>query len=496
MIVKIMAAAGSSFPGVNYNDTKIKKGKGELVMMKNFPSFIKTSSKKEEIKNYLKAISNSNTNVKKPQFHAMISTKFQKHSKEELANIAENFMEGMGYGKQPYIAVFHNDTDHNHLHLVSTRVQKQTGKKINDSYEKLRSQKVLAHVMEKLFGINQIERLEKLLTYKLSSLNQFELLLERNGFKAVKNKNNEDQIDIQANGIKQKSLSTQELKFDSKPNESRIKQLKAILLKYKEIYSNKVFAVEDNRKKNSTFRHEQLLDKNGSLNIKVEYESELQKKMRDIFGIDIVLHHKDNFKPFGYSLIDHKAGQVFKGSQILKLNELFEMTSAKLDKKIFEVLKDYNIPDLKIKTSLMEYLSKSLFKEVQDFMLFENKGKKDLETYRKVQLEVKHYLFSTRSISQNQNIKFLEAADKKIYAIHTRYHYIGDLKQLIGEKQYDRFLENGGLAALIKESPTLDKNIRGVKDAINNMLFELMKFSGSAKDPFENDRKKKRKKRK
>lgn len=497
MIVKIMSAAGSTFPGVNYNDSKVKNGKGELVMMKNFPSFIKTSSKKEEIKNYLKAISNRNANIKKPQFHAMISTKFQKHSKEELASIAENFMEGMGYGRQPYIVVFHKDTDHNHVHLVSTRVQKQTGKKINDSYEKLRSQKILSQVTEKLYGVNQEEKLQKLLSYQISSLKQFELLLERSGFALVKDRNDENQINILANGIKQKKITIQELKFDPLRNENRSQQLKAILSKYKEMYSNKVFAVVDNRKKDSTFQNEQWSEKEGSLNTKVEYESELQKKMRDIFGIDIVFHHKDNLKPFGYSLIDHKTNQVFKGSQILKLNDLFEMTSAKLDKKTFEVLKDYNVPDLMVKTILMEYLNKTFWRgEIKDFMLFENKGKKDVETYRKVQDEVKDFLFKPQSKIQNHNMKFLEAGHQKIYMIHTRYHYISDLKLLIGEIQFDRFLENGGLAALFKESSATGKSICGIKDAVNDVLFDLMKISGSTTDPFENDMKKKRKKRK
>ena len=40
MIVKIMKPAGTNFPGVDYNDKKIDKGKGELMLMKNFPSFI------------------------------------------------------------------------------------------------------------------------------------------------------------------------------------------------------------------------------------------------------------------------------------------------------------------------------------------------------------------------------------------------------------------------------------------------------------------------
>ena len=137
MIVKIMKPAGSNFPGIQYNDKKIDKGKGELMLMKNFPSFINESSSKEEVKSYLASVS-KNEKVKKPQFHAALSTKFREHSKEELTKIAENFMDEMGYWNQPFIVVFHNDTENNHVHIVSTRVDKQTGKKINDSYEKLK----------------------------------------------------------------------------------------------------------------------------------------------------------------------------------------------------------------------------------------------------------------------------------------------------------------------------------------------------------------------
>lgn len=200
MIVKIMEPAGSSFPGVKYNDKKVDSGKGELMLMKNFPSFINGSSSQEEVKNYLASVS-KNEKVKKPQFHAMISTKFQEHSKEELSQIAENFMDEMSYGNQPFIVVFHSDTENSHVHIVSTRVDKQTGKKINDSYEKLKSQRALTKVMEKMYGVSNKEHLTKLLNYKISSLKQLELLLERNGFRLSPNKNTENAWDILKNGV-------------------------------------------------------------------------------------------------------------------------------------------------------------------------------------------------------------------------------------------------------------------------------------------------------
>lgn len=341
MIVKILGSASSSFHGVQYNDKKVEKGTGELLMMKNFPSFINENSNQQEVRDYFKSISKSEK-VKKPQFHAVISTKFQEHSKEELTKVAEDFMQEMGYGNQPFIVVFHNDTDNNHVHLVSTRVDKNTGKKINDSYEKLKAQQSLSKTLEKLYGIKSGEELDKLLNYKISSIHQLETLLERNGFKLIKNKQNENALDILKNGVKQKTIDGNQLVFNNNKNDNRSRQIKAIVGKYKEIYSYKVFKVEDRRRQQSMLPDEKQKD---DWKPKIEFESELQKKLKDVFGIDMVFHHKEEKTPFGYTIIDHKTGNVYKGSDILKLNELFEFTSEKLDKKLFEILKDYNIPN-------------------------------------------------------------------------------------------------------------------------------------------------------
>lgn len=502
-----MKPAGLGFPGVNYNDKKIDKGKGELMLMKNFPSFINETSNSQQVRNYLRAISIGNKKVLKPQFHAMISTKFQEHSKEELAKIAENFMDEMGYGMQPFTLVFHKDTDNNHIHIVTTRVDKESGKKLSDSYEKLKSQKALALVMEKLYGLNEDEKLNKLLNYKIGSLSQLETLLNRNGYKISKNTNDENFYNILKNGVVQRTLSGNQLVFDNIKNNSRVKQIKAILNKYKEIYSNKVFKVEDKRSKEAMLPSDKIKEENHS-KLKVEYESELQKKLKDVFGIDLVFHQvnekyqskeksEGGFRPFGYTLIDHKTGKVYKGSEILKMNELFEFTSDKIDKKTFEILKDYNIPNQESKKIVLALLQEQYQEaELKEFMLFENKGKKDLKTYRKVQFEVKDYIRNNKNTNDEKNdISIAKGENGKWYAIHNQFHYIGELKSLIGEKEYQKFLNPTNLNELQTETRTEHNEKTELGKAVNEMLFEWMKSSGAAKDPAENELKRRKKRR-
>jgi hypothetical protein len=507
MIIKILGSSGSDFHGIKYNDKKVEKGTGELMLMKNFPSIINETSSQQVVRDYLKSIS-KNEKVRKPQFHAVISTRFQEHSKEELTKVAENFIGEMGYGTQPFIVVFHKDTDNNHVHLISTRVDKQTGKKINDSYERLNAQKALAQVMERIFGINEEAKLNQLLNYKISSLSQLEILLHRSGYKTNRSANDENLLNILKNGVVQCTLSGNQIVFENQKNDSRSRQVRAILKKYKELYSNKVFKVEDNRKRESMLPQEKIAERENYSKTKIEFESELQKKLKDVFGIDIVFHQvneksqskeklEGGLRPFGYTLIDHKTGKVYKGSEILKMNELFEFTNETLDKKLFEILKDYNIRNQESKKIFLEFLKKHyLEKEIKAFMLFENRGKKDLETYRKVQSEVKEFIRNYKNTNdEKKDISILLSEDGNRFAVHTRFHYIGELRSLIGEKEYQKFLNPSGKNEARTETRTESKEKTELNKAVNEMFFEWMKNSGASKDPAENGLKKRRKKR-
>ena len=489
MIVKILGSSSSNFHGVQYNDKKVEKGTGELMLMKNFPSFINENSSQEGVRNYLKSIS-KNEKVKKPQFHAVISTKFQQHNKEELTKVAEDFMQEMSYGNQPFIVVFHNDTENNHVHIVSTRVEKSTGKKINDSYEKLKAQKALADTLEKRYGISSEEKLEKILNYQISSLKQLEILLERNGFKLTKNTNDENALDILKNGVKLKILNGNQISFITNSDNNRSKQLKAILIKYKHLCSNKVFKVEDNRKQQSKLPEEKHKD---DWKPKIEFESELQKKLKEVFGIDVVFHHKDELHPFGYTLIDHKSETIYKGSDILKMNDLFEFTSEVIDKKLFESLKDYNLSDEISKQVLIEYLKHQNLENVpKDFMLFENKKRKNKEVFNSVKNEVRNYL----KTQNNDHVKIIKSEEGIYYAVDAKLHYVGELQSLIGEKEYQKFLNPNQASETRTVNQTESNDTKELSKAINEMLFEWTKHSGTSKDPSEEELKKRKKRKK
>lgn len=80
--------------------------------------------------------------TKKTVFHCSLNPHpDEKLSDERLTQIAKEYMEALGYGKQPYIVFKHSDIAREHIHIVSLRVNGE-GKKINDKFEKRRSKKI------------------------------------------------------------------------------------------------------------------------------------------------------------------------------------------------------------------------------------------------------------------------------------------------------------------------------------------------------------------
>ena len=90
--------------------------------------------------------------TKKTVFHCSLNPHpDEKLSDERLVQLAKEYMESLGYGKQPYIVFKHNDIAREHIHIVSLRVDSK-GRKINDKYEGRRSKKI-TDALEKKYNL-------------------------------------------------------------------------------------------------------------------------------------------------------------------------------------------------------------------------------------------------------------------------------------------------------------------------------------------------------
>ncbi|WGQ08971.1 relaxase/mobilization nuclease domain-containing protein [Pedobacter gandavensis] len=305
MIVKILKKS-VTFKGVRYNTNKVDKDKGELMAVKNFGALHTMEQLRPmDYINYLNAISAQSKRTKYPQLHVVISTAGKSQTKEELTIIAEKWLKGMGYGDQPYLLIFHKDTSNNHIHLVSTRVGKD-GKKISDSFEKLKAYQVL----NRIEGIDEtkevITKLDKALSYNFSTRPQFMMLLEAQGYTLVLS---DDHYKVCKYGneltkVFLDKVDEQITNYDKKVQ--RIKQLHAIFKDYRLKFNPAIYSLTQELP-------------GGKVKIQTGHSSKLAEVLRDKFGIEVFFHSKDNKLPYGYTVIDHSNKAIFKGKQIMDL---------------------------------------------------------------------------------------------------------------------------------------------------------------------------------
>jgi hypothetical protein len=297
MIVHILPPA-DGFPAVSYNTDKVDEGKGELMKVANFGALQGLANiRPEDYKNHLAMVSATNKHVKQPQFHVVISAEGRSYDKHQLTAIAEEWLAQMGYEKQPYLIVFHKDTDNNHIHLVTARIDR-TGKKISDRFEKIRAVETLNRVMGIDAGHNAKTDIENALKFRFATEAQFRMILESKGYvlrerdgsyEVIKFGKLQDTID--------RNLIAGRLNKDS--DQQRKTQLKAWFHKYAATYS---VTLEIGRK---------------------GYHSEFSDFMKTKFGVELRFHASGDKPPYGYSVIDHSGKNVFKGGEIMPLKDLF-----------------------------------------------------------------------------------------------------------------------------------------------------------------------------
>jgi hypothetical protein len=96
-----------------------------------------------------------NENVGKPVFHASLSAALADQvDAQQWRDIAEDYVRRMGYGASPWIAVRHRDTDHDHIHIIASRIDHE-GKRVRDFQERKLGEGI-ARDLERDYGLQAV----------------------------------------------------------------------------------------------------------------------------------------------------------------------------------------------------------------------------------------------------------------------------------------------------------------------------------------------------
>jgi len=148
MVAKISSGT-SIFGALVYNQTKVDEHQGEVILtnrmieprdgnytvgvcMRSFEPYLAVNQKTES-----------------PILHISLNPDPKDVlTDDQLSEIAQEYMDKLGYGNQPFIVYKHEDIDRHHLHIVSVRVD-ENGKKLDHNFEYRKSMEICRNIEQK-----------------------------------------------------------------------------------------------------------------------------------------------------------------------------------------------------------------------------------------------------------------------------------------------------------------------------------------------------------
>lgn len=327
MIVHILPPA-LGFPAVSYNTDKVDRNKGELMKVSGFDALKGFQNlRPEDYKHHLAMVSATKKHVRRPQFHVVISAEGKSYDKHRLTDLGVQWLTAMGYEKQPYLIIFHKDTANNHVHLVTTRID-QNGKKISDRFEKIRA----VGMLNRILGVDVENKakadLNTALAFRFATEAQFKMILESKGY-ALQDREGEYRLIKFGKVLERLDRDLVSSRFTKEQDKERKTQFKAWFHKYGAVHST---ALQMSR---------------------TGYRSEFSDYLKSSFGIELVFHASGGKAPYGYTIIDHAAKNVFKGGEIMPLRDLLSLGAGGMEKEGF-VRHEVNPPQLDFYAAILK----------------------------------------------------------------------------------------------------------------------------------------------
>lgn len=334
MIAKI--GKGSNMYGaILYNQQKVENGNGTVLFLKKVADTVDGKYSAQYFNKCFEPYLSANIKTEKTVRHISLNPDPKDTvSDEQFANMAQEYMERMGYGNQPYIVFKHTDIDRTHIHIVSTCVGID-GKKIPDDYDHPRSM-AICRDLETKYNLNKATEQEQKQANKV--------------FKAVnhKNGNNKSQIasvvrhlqkyySYSTMGSYNALLSLFNITAEEVKGERNGQTVNGLVYFAMDKNGNKVSNpfkaslfgkdagvtqlqkhFEQSKEKMKTSPARSVLKNTVELAIRTTSNEKDFKKQLVEQGINTIVRRNESGRIYGMTFIDHESRSVWNGSQLDK----------------------------------------------------------------------------------------------------------------------------------------------------------------------------------
>ena len=321
---------------LNYNENKVKEGVAEIISAENYPMDVEKLSFTNKL-NRLQNQAALNENVSRKSVH--ISLNFdpsEQLSKERLQEIADTYMQKIGFGEQPYLVYQHFDAGHPHIHIVSIKVRADGSRIDTQNIGRNQSEKARKEI-EQAFGLKRAEDSKKeQQLYKLNPINTQKVLYGRSETKrAITNVLDTVLKDYKYCSLPELNaiLKQYNVMADRGSENSRVFQNHGLVYRILDEQGNKVGVpikasdfyskptlsyLEKKFVPNETARqpHKSRIKNAIDLALLKQPNQSLQDLMKTLEkdGINTVLRQNEDGIIYGITYVDHRTKCVFNGS--------------------------------------------------------------------------------------------------------------------------------------------------------------------------------------
>jgi hypothetical protein len=369
---------------LNYNENKVKEGVAKCLAAANYPKDTERLSFNNKLNRLLHQAA-LNTNVSRNSVHVSLNfDPSENHSKEKLENIANTYMELIGFGSQPYLVYQHSDAGHPHIHIVSIKVR-EDGSRIDtqnigrnqsekarkeieiefdlvkaDSHKRANQYLLKALSVEKLqYGKSETKRgitnvlNEVLMSYKYTSIPELNAALKQ--FNVMADRGSENSRIYKNNGLTYRLLDDKGKKigvpikasdFYNKPTLKFLEQ--RFLINDKERLPHKA------RVKNAI---DTVLLQKMNVNLQT-LMSALEKE-----GIQTILRQNNESIIYGITYVDNKTKCVFNGSDLGKAYSAKDLLARCIDSISVEKKKEKKVAGERKNIEVKQYKQPDFEKE-------------------------------------------------------------------------------------------------------------------------------------